>query len=360
MGTSTPGLAHAIATRHPGRVAPDPRGVSVGAPRPAASRWQFRGGRSPGSRVDADHWPSRYVRWPHSGSARHLQLRGQPRPGRTPHRVPVTATSRTTRRLCGTQARCRRAWPARPPEHAKRKRIGSDRDDPSQGVQRQPAVFEKRQAAESPTALRQMTDHGKAARLTVGVVGRERDRGPHLLGRLGDRAYDEERQTGRGRLRDRVTVGVERRSEGRLEDPPFGAGRGRQLVAAGYARDPHLDVVALRRAAEPRARPDPWQCFDRSAEPRCQQARHRPGATPARARRPSETHQGDRAFVPQLFGSGPRSQGAAAADEDQRRVVFGEVTQAIGFGLKTDDHPEPGRAGLCNGCVPATAARSRR
>src|SRR5918995_5158564 len=55
MGTSTPGLAHAIATRRPDRVAPDPRGASAGAPRPAASRWRFGGGRSPGSRVSADH-----------------------------------------------------------------------------------------------------------------------------------------------------------------------------------------------------------------------------------------------------------------------------------------------------------------
>src|ERR671910_363781 len=76
MGTSTPGLTHAIATRRPDRVAPDPRGTSAGAPRPAASRWRFRGGRSPGSWVKTDHPAFPVPRWPRAGVGSPLTVAG--------------------------------------------------------------------------------------------------------------------------------------------------------------------------------------------------------------------------------------------------------------------------------------------
>ena len=68
-----------------------PEKPSTGTPRPAASRWQFPGGRSPGSRVITDTRPSRSPGGLTRTPAHHLQLRGQPRLWSMPHRVPVTA-----------------------------------------------------------------------------------------------------------------------------------------------------------------------------------------------------------------------------------------------------------------------------
>ena len=152
MGTSTPGLAHAIATRHPGRVAPDPRGVSVGAPRPAASRWQFRGGRSPGSRVNADHLAFPVCPVASLGIGSPLTVAGAATAwanaapcSRHRHASELRGAFAERKRVAGALA-------SASSERAKRKRIGSDRDDPSQGVQRQPAVSSRSaRRRESPT-----------------------------------------------------------------------------------------------------------------------------------------------------------------------------------------------------------------
>ena len=317
MGTSTPGLAHAIATRHPGRVAPDPRGVSVGAPgrrHRAGSPWRpvsWLAGRrrSPGlpgmsGGLTRDRLATYSCGGSHGLGERRTVFPSPPRP----------ELRGALRNASALQARLASAFS----EHAKRKRIGSDRDDPSQGVQRQPRFSRTAAGISHGASPDDRPRQGCAAdRRRRWPRTRPWDASPRPARRPRVRRGAADRPRPPRRPRDCRCRAPQRRSTGRSA---VGAGRGRQLVAAGYARDPHLDVGSSGRCSRAARQPDPWQCFDRSAEPRCQQARHRPGATPARARRPSETHQGDRALS-RSCSAPARARRAAAADQDQRRAV---------------------------------------
>src|SRR5918995_4023104 len=162
MGTSTPGLAHAIATRRPDRVAPDPRGASAGAPRPAASRWRFVAagllarGSAPTTR------PSRCARWPDAGVGSPLTVAG------AATAWAIAAPCSRHRHAQNYAARLQKASglnalrKSTRSDCANRERTRADRGDPPQGIEREPAVLgEAPRGRDLPRSLGQVADHGE-------------------------------------------------------------------------------------------------------------------------------------------------------------------------------------------------------
>ena len=188
-----------------------------------------------------------------------------------------------------------------------------------------------------------MADHREAAGPAVVARGGEGDRRAQRLGRLGDRAYHQERQAGgRGNLGDGVALGVERRREGGLEGAPLGAGRGQRLVAAGDARDAQVELAAAEPAQQGRApggigrdRP-PARGHHALGDHHVARPQHR-----READREAEADQRIRALRPQLLGALARAQPAAAADPGERRSVRCAAAQALRLGLQPHDHAEP-------------------